>query len=653
LPVVDAPGQSVQHDDGLSSRLPRSAGFFQKFLKHFSFAMPKIDGSANRRASRGNHMTNPSLPELIRRLCLAVEPGHGESNDRELLLRFVQKRDEAAFEVLLWRHGTMVLNLCRRMLRHEQDAEDAFQATFLALAREAGAIGRSNSLPGWLYRVAFRIALKVRGKNARFDSSAALTDSPSRSVSSDLEWQEIRQVVDEEVSRLPVKYRLPFILCCLEGRSNSEAAKEIGCPKGTVDSRLSWARERLCQRLLRRGVTLAVGGVALDAVWQAEASAALPENLVRTTLQASVAFANGSAAFVSGSVISLARGVVKAMVFDKVKRVVVIGFVLFAIGGIGWGWHTAGAQESKDKGSTKKPADQPKTHFAGIAGDERPPKDTPPEAKAERPGQPDDDIEKEREREKANMFRALRKSGNIAAVNSLLRRKLQEPITIDGMENVPFKDVLQYFSDRLDVPIRFDYQAFARLGVKNPDKVFEQPVQLPKSSTVAFGVILRDVLAVLGHPEFTGLDYGLLVKRGQLVIVPLVQFRDAPQGPEDDGLDRNTAIALFSDPVQITADGKPLSEVLNQLADETGANIVLDARVKEKGKVPISVSLQDAPLDTVVRLLADMAELKSVALDNILYVTTAENAERIRTEQETAAKRRKLAPKVFNPGAGM
>jgi hypothetical protein len=463
-----------------------------------------------------------------------------------------------------------------------------------------------------------------------------------------LEWCEIRQVLDEEVSRLPVKYRLPFILCCLEGRSNTEAAKEIGCPKGTIDSRLSWARERLRQRLLRRGVALAAGGVALDAVWQAEASAALPEVLVRTTVQASVAFANGSAVFVSGSVVSLARGVVKAMVFDKIKRVLVAGFVLFAIGGIGWSWHAVGAQESKDKGSAKKPADQPKTHFAGVAGDEQPPKDATNALK------PDDDIGKEREKEKANQFRALRKSGNVAAVNSELRRKLREPIVIDqGMDNIPFKDLIEYFSDRLDVPIRFDYQAFARFGVKNPDKVFEQPVHVPKSSTVPVGVILRDVLAVLGHPEIPGLDYGLLVKRGQLVIVPLIQYRDAPQGPEDDLFDRNTAIALFTDPVQLTADAKPLSDVLKELADETGANIVLDARVKEKAKVPISLTLQDAPLDTVVRMLADMAELKSVALDNILYVTTTDNAERIRTEQETAAKKRKLAPKVNNPGGGM
>jgi hypothetical protein len=467
-----------------------------------------------------------------------------------------------------------------------------------------------------------------------------------------LDWREIRQVLDEEVSRLPAKYRLPFILCCLEGRSNSEAAKEIGCPKGTVDSRLSWARERLRRRLLRRGVALAAGGFALETVWQAEATAALPESLVRTTIQAAVAFANGSAAFVSSSVLSLARGVVKAMMFDKIKRVLVAGFVLMALGGLGWGWHVAGAQESKDKGSAKKSSDQGATHFVGIAGDERLPKEPPP--KAEPAAKADDDIEKDREKEKANMLRALRKSGNVTAANAEIRKKLKSPLNIDkDNDNVPFKDLLEFLSDRLDIPIRFDYQAFARFGIKNPEKVLEQPMRLPRSTDVAAGVILRDLLAVLAHPEVPGLDYGLLVKRGHLVIVPQVQFRDRPQALDDGSLDPNNAVSLFSDPVHLTVDAKPLADILRELADDTGANIVLDARAKEKGKVPISITLQDAPLDTAVRMLADMADLKSVALDNILYVTTAENADRIRTEQETAEKKRKMAPKVQNFGAGM
>ena len=360
-------------------------------------------------------MPNPSLPELIRRLCLAVEPGYGGSNDRELLLRFIQRRDEPAFEVLVWRHGTMVLNLCRRMLRQEQDAEDAFQATFLALAREAGAIGRSDSLPGWLYRVAFRIALKVRGRNSCFVRDRFVPEGHGRDASKDVEWQEIRRILDEEVSRLPQKYRLPFVLCCLEGRSNSEAAKEIGCPKGTVDSRLSWARQRLRQRLIRRGVSLAAGGIAFEGVWQAEATAALSENLVRTTSQASVAFANGSAAMISNSVLSLARGVVKAMMFDKIKRVVIAGFILAALGGAGWGWHAAGAQDSKDKSGAKKNPAQ-KTDVAGKAKDDGDAKkESPPLLVADPDAKALDDVEKEREREKANMLRGLRKTGNVAA----------------------------------------------------------------------------------------------------------------------------------------------------------------------------------------------------------------------------------------------
>jgi len=590
-------------------------------------------------------------------LCVAVEPGQGESKDRDLLLRFVKRRDEAAFEVLVWRHGTMVLNLCRRMLKQEHDAEDAFQATFLALARQASAIGNRDSLPSWLYRVAFRIALKLRSRAQQFACAATLPDCPDRDTFVDLEWREIRQILDEEVNRLPVKYRLPFILCCLEGRSNSEAAKEIGCPKGTVDSRLSWARQRLRQRSIRRGVSLAIGGLALDGVWQAETAAALSEKLVRSTLQASVAFANGSAAMVSGSVLSLARGVVKAMMFDKIKRVLVVGLVLVALGGTGWGWHAAGAQDSKDKTDTKKYAGAgSKTDSGGKAADNSSgKKESPPATKADPDDKAIDDIEKEREREKANLLRGLKKTGNIAAVNSELRKKLQTPIVIEkDMDNVPLKDILEFFNDRYDMPIRFDYQTFARLGVKNPDRCLEQNVRLPKSVDVPAGVILRDLLAVLMHPELTGLDYGLLVKRGQLVIVPQMRFRDVPRDDTDSPLlDPNNALALFSDPIQLTADAKPLAELLRELADDTGANIVLDARANEKGKVPISITLQDAPLDTAVRMLADMADLKSVALDNILYVTTSENAERIRSDHEAAEKKRKMTLKVNPPGGGM
>jgi RNA polymerase sigma factor (sigma-70 family) len=176
--------------------------------------------------------------------------------DAELVRRFAEHRDEAAFEVLVWRHGPMVWATCRRTLGQQQDAEDAFQAAFLSLARHAGRIGQRESVGGWLHRVALNAALKLRARRK------AVGELPA-----DLEGQcdnpherELTQAVDAELDRLPDHYRAAFVLCCLEGLTNAEAAKELGCPVGTIDSRLHAARTRLRDRLARRGFASAVLG---------------------------------------------------------------------------------------------------------------------------------------------------------------------------------------------------------------------------------------------------------------------------------------------------------------------------------------------------------------------------------------------------------
>ena len=175
--------------------------------------------------------------------------------DAQLLERFVADQDEAAFEILLWRHGPKVLGVCRRVLRHEQDAEDAFQATFLVLVRKAGSIGKRQSVGSWLYRVAYRVALRAKvsasKRNAR---QRVITDVPAAEAVPDLFSRDVALVLDEEVNRLPEKYRAAFVLCYLDGKTNEQAAQELGCPKGTILSRLAWARERLRVRLTRRGL---------------------------------------------------------------------------------------------------------------------------------------------------------------------------------------------------------------------------------------------------------------------------------------------------------------------------------------------------------------------------------------------------------------
>jgi RNA polymerase sigma factor (sigma-70 family) len=172
----------------------------------------------------------------------------GALPDAELVRRFADRRDEAAFEVLVWRHGPMVWSACRRALGHHQDAEDAFQAAFLALARTARRIGSRQSVGAWLHRVALNAALKLRASRRPAGPLPELPGPPD-----DPAGREFAGAVDEELDRLPEHYRSAFVLCCLEGMTNAEAARELGCPVGTVDSRLHAARARLRERLSRRG----------------------------------------------------------------------------------------------------------------------------------------------------------------------------------------------------------------------------------------------------------------------------------------------------------------------------------------------------------------------------------------------------------------
>ena len=182
----------------------------------------------------------------IRRLA-----GDGKATDRQLLQRFATQQEEAAFEMLVERHGPAVLGLCRRILRHEQDAEDVFQATFLALARKASSIRKPDSLGCWLYGVASRLAFKVRASAAKRHEAEIRRQPIDR-----LAGQELCVALDEELSHLAERYQAPIVLCYLEGKTREEAARQLGCSIATLKLRLSQGREILQQRLTLRGLTL-------------------------------------------------------------------------------------------------------------------------------------------------------------------------------------------------------------------------------------------------------------------------------------------------------------------------------------------------------------------------------------------------------------
>ena len=187
-------------------------------------------------------MAGTRLATLVRRLRREAAAPTG-SSDADLLARFIQTRDDAAFELLVWRHGAMVLAACRRILSSHEDAEDAFQAVFFVLARKARSVLRGAAIPAWLHRVAVRIATRLaRSRKA----IARLAIEPAERSSADpVAEAETLGALDEEVNRLPERFRRAVVLCYLDGLTAAEAARQLGCPTGTVESRLAAARKRL------------------------------------------------------------------------------------------------------------------------------------------------------------------------------------------------------------------------------------------------------------------------------------------------------------------------------------------------------------------------------------------------------------------------
>jgi RNA polymerase sigma factor (sigma-70 family) len=256
-----------------------------------------------------------------------------------LLENYLTRQDEASFEVLVWRHGSMVMNLCRRVLRDSHAAEDVFQSTFLIFARKARSIGNRESVGSWLYKVAYRLSLRARTRSAKLsDHEEPARDLAAPERPDEVMWRDLRPVLDEEIDRLPEKYRAPFVLCYLEGQTNEEAAEELGCPKGTILSRLARGRQRLQSRLLRRGIALGAAGFALILPEKAS-SAAASAALVSRTIEASLLFSTGKAAaeLVSASVAVLTEGALRSMYIAQLKMTLAaMAAMLLLGGGVSW-----------------------------------------------------------------------------------------------------------------------------------------------------------------------------------------------------------------------------------------------------------------------------------------------------------------------------
>jgi RNA polymerase sigma factor (sigma-70 family) len=242
--------------------------------------------------------------------------GAEPAEDAHLLEQFVRHRDAAAFAVLVRRHGGLVWCVCRRVLRHAQDVEDAFQATWLALARQAGSVRKPGALASWLHGTAYRIARKARSAAERREACPRVPQRPAADPAHEAAWRELGRLVEDEVSRLPEKYRAVLLLCYWEGTTTEEAACRLGCPVGTVKTRLGKARQLLRERLARRGVTLPAGVLAtLLAPAAADAVGSALAAQVAALVVGQAAGAGGA----SARVLALAKGGLPGTGLSKAK----------------------------------------------------------------------------------------------------------------------------------------------------------------------------------------------------------------------------------------------------------------------------------------------------------------------------------------------
>ena len=552
-------------------------------------------------------MATPSLHPLLHYLRCLGRPPRCDPDDAQLLRRFLMNREESAFAAIVQRYGAMVWGLCVRRLGETPEAEDAFQATFLVLVRKASSLRGPELLGPWLHGVAYRTALKVRGQRARRAArETPLMEQPAEPQAENV-WSELRPVIDEEVNRLPEKYRRPVVLCYLQGLSSEEAAQQLGCAKGTVFSRLSRARDLLRRRLARRGLGVSAGMLAAVLADNAVVRSAPPSVLSETTIRTCLLFAAGTASqAMSTSLVALVEGVSRSMFLSKVKFAAVIIVALGLVGsGAGFVVHRGKAEQPPPK-----PASVPSLPVATAdkakKNDAKAQPDPPPQvAVEEKPASRDQE----------------------------LRHLLDKPVSVGVTDDpkVTLTEMLEILAKRYNLSFDINEHAFEEANIKEVGKF--EPVAnrgpVPEMHT-RLGTVLQKILNRVS-PSATYIIRDGFIEITTVQAVRKEFFAHRPNGP-------------FPPLVTAHFNKVPLEAALKDLGRSN--NVVLDSRAAKEGQTPVTADLTNVPLDTAVRMLADMAGLRVVPLDNVLYLTTPENAKRLREEQAQldAEPTRKLTP---------
>ncbi|MFT3882622.1 MAG: sigma-70 family RNA polymerase sigma factor [Gemmatales bacterium] len=261
-----------------------------------------------------------------------VNPANERVTDSQLVEAVVAEHDEAAFEMLIRRHGSMVWGVCSRMVQQQQDAEDAFQATFMTLLQKAGTIKPRGMVGNWLHGVAIRAAQKVKSdRYRRLDKEKRAAEIMSEEINTASPDKELKQLLDQELQRLPDKYRAPIILCDLEGKTRGQVAQELGWPEGSVAGRLARARQLLARRLARSCIPAVQAGLVCI---EAARGSVVPIQLLAGTRQLASAFLAGqtSLATLSPQVAFIMKGVHSDMLIATLKGKLAMALVVLCVG---------------------------------------------------------------------------------------------------------------------------------------------------------------------------------------------------------------------------------------------------------------------------------------------------------------------------------
>ncbi len=491
--------------------------------------------------------------------------------DGSLLARFAATGDDGAFAALVHRHGAMVRGVCLRVLNNSADADDAFQATFLVLARRAARLG-GGSVRNWLWGVAYRVACRARATSARRRHHEERAGRPQAEAVAFPEvgpdWAEVRLLLDAELARLPSRYRLPLLLCYLEGKSQSEVAEELGWPEGSVAGRLSRARDLLRRRLAARGWVLPA---TVPAVW-----AVLPSHAARA------AAAVVSDPSLPPAVVALCEGALFAMWLTKLK-ILVLSVTAAAVLAGALAWAQSSGRPVPGSGVALVPG-RGETEPNKAAEEKKAEPGT--KAEAEEPAPPTD-----------------------PAV-ALVRR-----VTFSGFDDpkLTLQDALKILKTRYGLNYEINDRAFKYEQVQDPEMIeiiANRPIP-PMQGTLE--AVLKAVLARV--PSTSGATF--LVRGDGIEITTRAAVQTEVWG--------TTWPGPFLPLVHLKVKKVPLSEALDQLAEQSRLNIVYLAGA-EKANTPVTARLTNVPADTAVRLLAAQAGLSALQRDNVLLVTTPEQA---------------------------